>query len=79
MGALKLQKIGNSLGFRISKSDLEKAGFDTNCEYELIAEKGVIILVNKRSPPSKWKFPQSKIEPEDVEWLDAKLSEIPKR
>lgn len=79
MGALKLQKIGNSLGFRIAKSDLQKAEFDTDSDYELIAEKGVIILVKKRSSPSKWRFPGAELEKEDLEWLDANLGKSRER
>ena len=71
MGTLKLQKIGNSQGFRISKADLEKAGFDDSCEYELIAEKGVLILVKKKTHPSKWRFPSPQFESEDHEWMNA--------
>jgi antitoxin component of MazEF toxin-antitoxin module len=74
MSSLKLQKIGNSLGFRVSKTDLAKAGFDTSCEYELIAEKGVLILVKKRKHPAKWRFPLPELESEDQEWLDADLT-----
>lgn len=73
MGAVKLQKIGNSLGFRVAKQDLESAGFDENCDYELIAEKGVIILVKKRPHHSKWSFKDTNLSKEDREWLEAKL------
>jgi len=73
MSISKLQKIGNSFGFRISKDDLTKAEFEADCEYEVIAEKGVIILVKKRKHPSKWRFPSAELDAEDMEWLDADL------
>lgn len=75
MGAVKLQKIGNSLGFRVGKADLESAGFDEDCDYELIAEKGVIILVKKRPHHSKWSFKDTGLSKEDRDWLEAKLDE----
>ena len=71
MGTLKLQKIGNSQGFRISKADLKKAGFDDSSEYDLIAEKGVLILVKAKTPPFKWRFPSPQFESEDQEWINA--------
>lgn len=73
MGQVKLQKIGNSLGFRISKSDLETAGFDESFEYEVIAEKGVIVLVKRRSHHSKWVFKNTALKEEDLQWLESKL------
>lgn len=73
MSAIKLQKIGNSLGFRVSKADLESAGFDESFEYELIAEKGVILLVKKRLHHSKWTFKDTSLSKEDREWLESNL------
>jgi antitoxin component of MazEF toxin-antitoxin module len=69
MSAVKLQKIGNSLGFRIAKQDLESAEFDESCDYELIAEKGVIILVKKRAHHSKWTFKDTALSKEDKDWI----------
>lgn len=73
MSAAKLQKIGNSLGFRVSKSDLETAEFDESFDYELIAEKGVIMLVKKRPHHSKWVFKDTSLSKEDREWLESDL------
>jgi antitoxin component of MazEF toxin-antitoxin module len=73
MSAVKLQKIGNSLGIRISKGDLEAAGFDESFEYELIAEKGVILLVKRRPHASKWIFKDTSLNEEDKVWLESKL------
>lgn len=73
MSAAKLQKIGNSLGFRISKTDLETAEFDESFDYELIAEKGVIMLVKKRPHASKWVFNDTALSKEDKEWLESNL------
>lgn len=73
MSAAKLQKIGNSLGFRISKGDLETAGFDESFDYELIAEKGVIMLVKKRPHATKWVFKDTSLSKEDREWLESNL------
>jgi hypothetical protein len=73
MSSAKLQKIGNSLGFRISKGDLEIAGFDEKSEYELVAEKGVILLLKRRPHHSKWSFKNSALSKEDRQWLESKL------
>jgi hypothetical protein len=73
MSQAKLQKIGNSFGFRVSKNDLEAAGFDESFDYELIAEKGVILLVKKRSHSSKWVFKDTALSKEDKEWLESDL------
>jgi antitoxin component of MazEF toxin-antitoxin module len=75
MSAVKIQRIGNSLGFRVPKLDLEKAGFDLDSEYELLSEKGIITLVKKRPHHSEWTFPDSKLTSEDQDWLDAELGE----
>lgn len=73
MSSSKLQKIGNSLGFRIPKADLELAGFEEDSEYEIIAEKGVIVLVKKRPHASKWIFKDTSLTKEDKNWLESKL------
>lgn len=73
MSQVKLQKIGNSFGFRISKSDLDIAGFDDSVDYELIAEKGVIVLVKRRPHHSKWVFKNTALTKEDQQWLESKF------
>lgn len=73
MSNVKLQKIGNSLGFRVSKADLEAAGFDDSFEYELIAEKGIIVLIKRRPPRSKWTFKDTSLSQEDIQWLESKV------
>ena len=74
MGQAKLQKIGNSFGFRISKNDLEAAEFDESSEYEIIAEKGVIMLLKKQPHHTNWQFNNTKLSKEDHEWLNSKLT-----
>ena len=44
MGAIKLQKIGNSLGFRVPKDLLESLNFDLSDEYELISSESSITI-----------------------------------
>ncbi len=73
MGAIKLQKIGNSLGFRVGKADLAKAGFDVDSEYEIVADRGVLLVVKSPPPVSEWRFPDPELTQEDKEWLDADL------
>lgn len=73
MSQVKLQKIGNSFGFRISKTDLDTAGFDDSFDYELIAEKGVIVLVKRQLHHSKWVFKNTVLTKEDKQWLESKL------
>lgn len=75
MSAAKLQKIGNSLGFRVGRSDLETAEFEENCDYELIAEKGIILLVKKRPHASQWVFKDTALSKEDKAWLESKLED----
>lgn len=75
MSSAKLQKIGNSFGFRVSKNDLEAAGFDESFDYELIAEKGVILLVKKRPHSSKWVFKDTALSKEDRAWLESNLED----
>lgn len=75
MSQAKLQKIGNSLGFRVSKNDLDIAGFDESFDYELIAEKGIILLVKKRPHSSKWVFKDTALSKEDREWLESNLED----
>lgn len=75
MSQVKLQKIGNSYGVRISKTDLEIAGFDDSFDYELIAEKGVIVLVKRRPHHSKWVFKNTALTKEDKQWLESKLED----
>ena len=75
MSQAKLQKIGNSLGFRVSRQDLEAAGFDESFDYELIAEKGVIMLVKKRPHSSKWVFKDTALTKEDRDWLESNLED----
>ena len=75
MSSAKLQKIGNSFGFRVPKNDLEAAGFDETFDYELIAEKGVILLVKKRPHSTKWFFKDTVLSKEDREWLESNLED----
>jgi len=75
MSAVKLQKIGNSLGFRVPKTELEKAGFDVDSDYEIISEKGIITLVKKRPHHSEWTFPNPTLSKDDKDWLNADLGE----
>ena len=79
MSSLKLQKIGNSLGFRIPKETLDHLGFQTADQYELMEEDGVLLIV-KRPPPSHiWTFREPELTKEDHEWLEADLSATRKK
>jgi hypothetical protein len=73
MSSVKLQKIGNSLGFRIARPELEMAGFDENSDYELIADRGLIMIVKKRAHASKWVFKDTALSSEDTQWLESRL------
>lgn len=76
MSAVRIQKIGNSLGFRVPKAELEKAGFDIDSEYELLSEKGIITLVKKRPHHTKWSFPEPELSQEDQDWVNADLGDV---
>lgn len=56
MSNTKLQKRGNSFGFKVSTTDLEAAGFDKSSDYEIIAQEGFILFAKKRPHASKWVF-----------------------
>ena len=74
MSALKLQKIGNSLGFRIPKETLDQLGFQTADQYELIEEGGALLIVKRPPPPQTWTFREPELSAEDHAWLEADLS-----
>lgn len=61
--------------FRISRSDLELAGFEIGSEFETIAEKGVLFLVKKCSRASEWIFKNTRLNQEDKMWLESKLND----
>ncbi len=75
MAALKLQKIGNSYGFRIPKDTLDQAGFRASDKFELIEEAGVLVIVKCPPPVNKWRFNEPELTDEDSNWLDADLGE----
>ena len=73
MGKAKLQKVGNSLGFRIPRKDLKTADFDKDSDYELIANKGVIFVIKKYSHPTEWVFSNTALTIDDRKWLESNL------
>ncbi|MGZ3687809.1 MAG: AbrB/MazE/SpoVT family DNA-binding domain-containing protein [Bdellovibrionota bacterium] len=75
MAALKLQKIGNSYGFRIPKETLEHVGFHSEDQYELIEEAGVLVIVKRPPPPETWTFHEPALTDEDKQWLEADLGD----
>jgi antitoxin component of MazEF toxin-antitoxin module len=75
MAAVKLQKIGNSFGFRVPKEMLEHAGFSTDDQYELVEESGVIVIVKRPPPPERWTFREPDLSEEDQQWLETDLGE----
>jgi antitoxin component of MazEF toxin-antitoxin module len=79
MAAVKLQKIGNSYGFRIPKDSLKHAGFRAADRYELIEEDGVIVIVKAPVPTQKWAFKDAVLTDEDRRWVEADLGEATRR
>jgi antitoxin component of MazEF toxin-antitoxin module len=75
MTRVKLQKIGNSFGFRIPKQTLDGVGFRARDQYELIEESGGIVIVKRGPAVAKWKFASAKLDADDRAWLDADLGE----
>lgn len=75
MPALKLQKIGNSYGFRIPKETLDHVGFHADDLYELVEEEGVLLIVKRPPPTQKWTFREADLTDEDKQWLEAGLGE----
>ena len=75
MAVLKLQKIGNSYGFRIPKEALEHAGFHAEDQYELVEEKGVLVIVKRPPPSNLWTFREPELTDEDQKWIEADLGE----
>ena len=76
MGAIKLQKIGNSLGFRVPKELLDNLNFELNDDYELISTEGAITIIKREPHNSNWEFSNKSLSKEDKEWLDADLGEL---
>lgn len=75
MAALKLQKIGNSYGFRVPKETLEHVGFHADDQYELIEEEGVLVIVKRPPPSGTWTFREPDLTDEDKQWLESDLGE----
>lgn len=75
MAALKLQKIGNSYGFRIPKQTLDHVGFSAEDQYELVEEEGVLVIVRRPLPSHLWTFREPALTDEDKRWLEADLGD----
>jgi antitoxin component of MazEF toxin-antitoxin module len=73
MGAIKLQAIGNSFGFRMPQESLKTAGFTPSDEYEFFSQEGVIVILKRLPHHSRWTFEAPKMSAEDRDWVDAKL------
>ncbi len=75
MGALKLRDIGTSQGFVIPKSQLLKAGFSKDDEFEILVKENSISILKRRPHHSKWTFPEPKIPDDESIWVDIDLGE----
>lgn len=75
MGALKLRDIGTSQGFVIPKSELNKAGFSKDDEFEILVKENSISILKRKPHHSKWSFPEPKLPEDDQSWVDADLGE----
>jgi antitoxin component of MazEF toxin-antitoxin module len=75
MGALKLRDIGTSQGFVIPKSELLKAGFSKDDEFEILVKENSISILKRRPHHSKWTFPEPKIPDDESAWVDTDLGE----
>lgn len=75
MGALKLRDIGTSQGFVIPKSELIKAGFSKEDEFEILVKENSISILKRRPHHSKWSFPDPKLSEKEQSWVDADLGE----
>ena len=75
MGAIKLQKIGNSLGFRVPKDLLDDLQFDLSDEYELLSSENSLTIIKREPHNSEWSFKKTKLNSEDEEWLEANLGD----
>ena len=75
MGVMKLRHIGSSQGFVIPKTQLTKAGFSQEDEYEVIVSNNCISIIKRKPHHSKWKFDNPKLSKEDKAWLSAELED----
>lgn len=75
MGALKLRDIGTSQGFVIPKSELIKAGFSKDDEFEILVKENSISILKRRPHHSKWSFPEPTLPEDESSWVDIDLGE----
>lgn len=75
MGALKLRDIGTSQGFVIPKSELTKAGFSKEDEFEILVKENSISILKRKPHHSKWSFPDPKLPEDESIWVDTDLGE----
>ena len=71
MSEIKLQNINGEMIFQIPLSALEHAEFNESSDYEVIAKKGMIVLVKKKPHHSTWIFDNSSLTDEDEFWLES--------
>jgi putative addiction module antidote len=76
MSALKIQKVGNSLGVLFPKEILDALNITEGDIIEAdIIHKNKVILETHLPHHSKWKFNDNELTSEDIEWIDADLEE----
>ena len=77
MSAVKIRKIGNSLGILISKEIQESLNVSEGDLLDLVkAAKGKAILKSHLPHHSEWKFEgDTTLSNEDKEWLEAPLED----
>lgn len=75
MGLIKLRDIGTSQGFVIPKSELTKAGFSKDDEFEILVKENSISILKRKPHHSKWSFPEPKLPEDESTWVDSDLGE----
>lgn len=76
MSALKIRKVGNSLGVIFSKDIQEALNISEGDTIDVTTvEKNKILLETHLPHHSKWKFADVELSQEDVEWLDSDLED----
>ncbi len=74
MSALKIRKIGNSLGVLFPKEIQDALNVSEGDIIDVdIIEKNKVILEAHLPHHSKWQFEDTKLTIEDSQWLDADL------
>jgi putative addiction module antidote len=76
MSALKIRKVGNSLGVLFPKEIQEALNVSEGDIIDVdIIEKNKVILEAHLPHHSKWQFKDTELTSEDKQWLDADLED----